>query len=231
MDGDAVLVEGEQDRLGLDAADAEAHEVGERGRGVTEALDVGHGGQRLGGEAVGERRRRVGFTCQPPPASSAAATPKPTIAGTSSMPPRRARSCAPPSTNGGNRRPRRTSSAPVPFGPPNLCAVTEQRSAPRAAKSTGACPAAAHASTWTRTPRSRACRDDGRGRLERADLVVGELHRDERGVGPDRVEHLVGVEPTGAVDTDRGDVEPDARRHASSTAECSTAVVTMCPPP
>ena len=136
----------------------------------------------------------------------AAATPNPTIAGTSSMPPRRARSCAPPSTKGGNRRPRRTSSAPVPFGPPNLCAVTEQRSALSAEKSTGTCPAAAHASTWTMTSRSlRTVGDLGR-RLERAHLVVGELHRDQRGVGADRVEHLAGVEPAGAVHTDRGDV-------------------------
>ena len=65
------------------------------------------------------------------------AAPKPTIAGTFSMPPRRARSCAPPTTNGGKRTPRRTSSAAAPFGPPNLCAVTDTRSAPSAPKSTG----------------------------------------------------------------------------------------------
>ena len=58
-------------------------------------------------------------------------------------------------------------------------ALTEHRSAPRAPKSTGTCPAAMHASTWTSTP-SLAPPVALRG-LDRADLVVGELHRDERG--------------------------------------------------
>ena len=82
-----------------------------------------------------------------------------------------------------------------------------------AEKSTGACPAAAHASTWTMTSRSRACSTTSADRLERADLVVGELHRDQRGVGPDRVEHLAGIEPAGAIDADRGDVRARRARH------------------
>ena len=58
-----------------------------------------------------------------------------------SMPARRARSCAPPTSERiENRSPRRTSSAPAPFGPPSLCAVTEQRSASSARKSTGDVP-------------------------------------------------------------------------------------------
>jgi hypothetical protein len=48
-------------------------------------------------------------------------------------------------------------------------------------------------------------RDLTRG-LERADLVVGELHADERGCGPDRVDHLGGVVAALLVDADDGDV-------------------------
>ena len=155
------------------------------------------------------RSRRASRSSSPPPIAAHAA-PKPTIAGTFSMPARRARSCAPPTTNGGMRSPRRMSKAPAPFGPPNVCAVTEHRSAPSAPKSTGTWPAAAHASTWTTAPapsrRARAQGHDLVDRLQRADLVVGELHRDEHGVGPDRGRDLVGVEPTEPVDADDGDV-------------------------
>ncbi len=49
--------------------------------------------------------------------------------------------------------------------------------------------------------------DDGRRGLERADFVVGELDRDERGVGADRADHLVGIEAPAAVDPDLGDGE------------------------
>ena len=119
--GDAVLVEAEQDRLRLDAVDAEAHEVGQALVGVAEAVDAVDGGR------------------DPPRAGPSARAPRPPRApagrprrarrrrrrsrrsrATSSMPPRRARSCAPPTTNGGQRRPRRTSSAAAPFGPPSL---------------------------------------------------------------------------------------------------------------
>jgi hypothetical protein len=42
--------------------------------------------------------------------------------------------------------------------------------------------------------------------LDRAHLVVGELHRDERGVVAHRVEHLGRVEASGAVDAHHRDV-------------------------
>ena len=134
--GDAVLVEREQDRLGLDA-------VARRG--------TAGGGARVGRRRHRSARRRArrrsrrgrGRSARAAPrprpsrSTAAHAAPNPTHAGTFSMPARRARSCAPPTSNGSRRRPRRTSSAPAPFGPPSLCAVTEQRSASSARKSTG----------------------------------------------------------------------------------------------
>ena len=50
--------------------------------------------------------------------------------------------------------------------------------------------------------RPRAAAHDLGRRLQRADLVVGELHRHERGVGAHRVEHLGRVEAPEAVDAD-----------------------------
>ena len=51
--------------------------------------------------------------------------------------------------------PRRTISAPAPGTPPSLCALMLTRSASSAARSSGTCPQAAAASTWTVTPASR----------------------------------------------------------------------------
>ena len=83
MHGDAALVEGEEDRLGLDAVDAEAHEVrAGTSSGSPKRSTPAHGGQRPRGEPVGQarapRRPRVRA---PPSASSAAAAPKPTMRG------------------------------------------------------------------------------------------------------------------------------------------------------
>ena len=64
-------------------------------------------------------------------------------------------------------------------------------------------PTAAHASTCTIAPAARAAAHDLGGRLQRADLVVGELHRDEHRVGPDRGRDLGRVEAAGRVDADR----------------------------
>ena len=163
--GDAVLVEREQDRLGLDAGDPEAQQVGERA--VAVALDVrARRRRRTPRRSISARSAYVSRSRS----TSAHAAPKPTHAGTFSRPPRRARSCAPPTMNGGTRSPRRTSSAPAPAGPPNLCAVTEQRSASSARKSTGAYPAAAHASTCTSTFESRVRARRSRRRAARSRL-------------------------------------------------------------
>ena len=114
-----------------------------------------------------------------------------------------------------------------PSGRPTCAPVTEQRSAPSAAKSTATCPAAAHASTWTRTSRSRApatisatgcsvptswlasCTDTSAVSGRIASSTSAASNRPARST------------PTAVT------VVPGARAHASSTAECSTAVVTM----
>src|SRR6266536_423229 len=177
--------------------------------------------------SVSSRCMRASASRRPSPSSSAAAAPNPTIAGTSSSPPRRARSCAPPTTNGGNRRPRRTSSAPAPFGPPNLCALTEQRSGPRASKSTGMCPAAMHASTCTSTPRSRqaAATSAAGWTVPTSWLASWTVTRavfartaPSTSAGSQRPRPSTPTTVTSA----------PLRLHASSTAECSTAVVTRC---
>ena len=53
-----------------------------------------------------------------------------TMPATFSVPARRSRSCGPPRRMGRSTAPPRTTSAPIPFGPPNLWALTLTRSAP-----------------------------------------------------------------------------------------------------
>ncbi len=93
--------------------------------------------------------------CSASSVSAAAAAPKARRAGSASSPARRPRSCSPPTSRGSNRLPRRTISAPAPGTPPSLCALMLTRSASSAARSSGTCPHAAAASTWTMTPASR----------------------------------------------------------------------------
>ena len=102
---------------------------------VAEALDAGHARDR-------SARRVAPRAC----ARDASSSPverrsrrrrSPRWRGRPRCRPRRARSCAPPTRNGGNRSPRRTSSAAAPLGPPNLWPVTEQRSAPEHAEVDG----------------------------------------------------------------------------------------------
>ena len=131
-------------------------------RGDQRALRVG-----LGRDVdVGRRRRRSPPTRERPRSRPAGPAPA-----------RRRRATA------ARAGPAARATRPRPSVRPDLCAVTEQRSAPSAAKSNGTRPIAAHASTCTSTPRSRARRTHLGGGLQRADLVVGELRTDERGVG------------------------------------------------
>ena len=114
---------------------------GSRSR-VAEALDAGHGVERRPRERDRVNARAASASrSSPPPVSSRAPRRRSRRSRARSRcrragpaPARRRRRTA------GSRSPRRTSSAPAPFGPPNLCAVTEQRSAPSAAKSTGDVP-------------------------------------------------------------------------------------------
>ena len=199
----------EEDRLGLDAADPEAHEVGERRRGIAVALDVGDRGERRGrrGRSVSARAR----------AASRA---------------------MPPSVELGRGRAEADDAGDVldaAAARALLRAADDERREPQPAAHQQRADALG-AAELVRGDRAEVgaeadelevdvaggrarvdvhddaalarLLDDGRGRLERADLVVGELDRDERGVGADRADHLVGVEAPGAVDADLGDREP-----------------------
>ena len=75
---------------------------------------------------------------------------------------------------------RRTTSAPTPYGPPTLCAVSVSASTPLAAKSTGTWPTACTASVCTGMPCACASSTTSATGWTRADLVVGPHHRDQR---------------------------------------------------
>ncbi len=113
------------------------------------------------------------------------------MAATFSVPARRFRSCLPPVRIAVTRVPRLIQSAPAPFGPLNLCAESDSRSAPSARTSTGILRDRLHGvGVEERAARVRDPRQVGH-RLHGADLVVGVHHRDERRlVGQRRLERL-----------------------------------------
>ena len=77
-------------------------------------------------------------------AVSRAATAIAAIPATFCVPLRRSRSWPPPTWRAASRTPGRTTRAPTPFGPPNLWALTDTRSAPAAALATSS-----HDRAWT----------------------------------------------------------------------------------
>ena len=124
---------------------------------------------------------------------------------------------------------RRSTSAPTPYGPPSLCPVRVSASTPLAAKSTGTAPTACTASVCTGMPWAGGDRDDLLDRLERADLVVGPHHRDQRRPTPGSRSTAARKASTSrrprAVDRqqlDLGAAPPrPSQSSASSTAWCS----------
>ena len=122
-DGDALEIERDQQRLGLDAVEADVASCSGTRRSRI-AVDGGarHDGEDAALEPIAQRGRLSRPTRPSCARASAAATPSPAIAGTFSVPARRLRSCRPPVMCGISRTPRRIHSAPMPFGPPNLCA-------------------------------------------------------------------------------------------------------------
>ncbi len=98
---------------------------------------------------------RAPFASIPSTAMRAAAA-MPTAPATSAVPERMSRSCPPPCNNGTHVTSRRSSNAPTPGGPPNLCAATLIADSPLAAKSTGSWPTACTASLCIGTPYSAA---------------------------------------------------------------------------
>ena len=170
----------------------------------------------------GQRRRASIVSLRD--ARSRAATPMPAMAGTFSVPARRLRSCLPPVMIGASRTPRRIQSAPAPFGPWNLCAESESRSTPSARTSTGILPTDCTASVWNSAPCAWAMRGDLRDRLNRADLVVGVHHRDERRVVGERLASALGGDDAAGIDRQQRDVQP---RRASALSVLSTASCSM----
>ncbi len=86
-------------------------------------------------------RNRTLLDSSPSTAICAAAA-IPTAPATSGVPERMSRSCPPPWDNGTQLTSRRSSNAPTPGGPPNLCAATLIADSPLAAKPTGNWPTA-----------------------------------------------------------------------------------------
>ena len=101
------------------------------------------------------------------------------------------------------RVPRLIHSTPAPFGPLNLCADSDSRSTPSARTSTGILPTDCTASVCISAPCSCAIAASAAIGLNRADLVVGVHHRDERGVGVDRLAQPVGRDDAGVIDREQ----------------------------
>ena len=127
---------------------------------------------------------------------SASAVAIATAPGTSTVPARRPRSWPPPSTIGWSATPSRTTSAPIPFGPPNLCAEIETSDAPAAAAATSS-----HGTAWTASVCSTAAGARSRTSAATASsgwivptLVVDEHDRDDRRVVGERVGERVEVD-------------------------------------
>jgi hypothetical protein len=72
-----------------------------------------------------------------------------TIPGTLCVPLRRSRSCPPPTSNGSMATPLRTTSTPMPLGPPNLCALSDIRSTCGHSRRRSSQHAACTASLWS----------------------------------------------------------------------------------
>ncbi len=86
-------------------------------------------------------RNRALFSSSPSTAICAAVA-IPTALATSGVPERISRSCPPPCIRGTQVTSRRSSNAPTPGGPPNLCPATLIADSPLAPKSSGSCPTA-----------------------------------------------------------------------------------------
>ena len=174
----------------------------------------------------GRRRSACSLT-----ASSTAAA-KPAIAGVSIVPLRMSRSWPPPCSSGvtldlaARRSARRRRTGRRACAPVRVSAST-----PLAAKSTGTAPTAWTASVCTGMPCSARDRDDLVDRLERADLVVGPHHGDQRDrrrgrARPPRAarRRRAGRRRRPAAARPRRPRASRSQSSGSSTAWCSTAV-------
>ena len=127
---------------------------------------------------------------------------------TSSVPDRTPRSCPPPCSSGTTATSRRSSSTPMPVGPPTLWPVTVIASTPLAPKSSGSWPSACTASVWNGMSCARATVGEFADRVDRADLVVGPHDGDQGdvvGVLGDRGGQGVGVYPAEVIELEPAD--------------------------
>ena len=132
----AVLIERDEQRLRLDARERAVQDSLDAMQRVAVDDESGNRARQPGLEPVaqlGDSRAlggslRVGRRAAPPRARRSPAT--------FWVPARRAPSWPPPSTSGTSSTPSRTTSAPTPLGPPNLCPeiVTRSRPAPAIAQ-------------------------------------------------------------------------------------------------
>ena len=202
-----VVVEGDQQRLGRDAFEPEVMVAGHRA-GAVAVDDRAVDRIESDGEPVAQRgdaRDRRPRACSVVMRSAAA---MPTMPATFTVPDRRPRSWPPPIVRGSSATPPRTTSTPTPFGPPNLWADTLTRSATAVSSATGS-----HGTAWTASvcstawgARSRTSVDDGVERLDGADLVVHQHHRDDRRRRVERGGQPVEVDDPVHADADVDDV-------------------------
>ena len=124
----AGLVEQVQQRLVLDAVDADVRRAGDlvgARHGLVHVRRAATAGRRPASRAARRSgRSRRPARCRWP----AAPRPSRRCPATLCVPLRRSRSCPPPTSIGANAAPPRATSTPTPFGPPNLCADSDSRS-------------------------------------------------------------------------------------------------------
>ena len=154
--GQAAGVETEQQRVSLAAGEREVG-VGRQAALTARSRQPSavDGGFDAGDEAVAQagqpRRPRLEIAGDEFDRRGEATAP-----ATSRVPERTPRSCPPPWRMGVGAAERSSRSAPMPTGPPILCAVIVIAVAPISAKSSGICPSAWTASMWKGTPSSAA---------------------------------------------------------------------------
>ena len=177
-------------------------------------------------------RRPRGRTSSRRSAASGPAVANAATAGTSSVPERTSRSCPPPCSSGHRRcTSRRSSSAPMPYGPPTLWPVTVIASSPLAAKSTrpGRTPGPRRSAAGRRT-RAQRRRVRGSAKIVPTSLLahITVTRATSSGSRSSASRSVCGMHP--AVGVDRQPLDPRrprARRAsatASSTAWCSTGL-------
>mmetsp|Transcript_15392 Transcript_15392/g.47862 ORF Transcript_15392/g.47862 Transcript_15392/m.47862 type:complete len:274 (-) Transcript_15392:239-1060(-) len=161
----------------------------------------------------------------------AAAAPSPTFRITFSVPARLPCSCPAPIINFSIGTSRRWMSAPQPLGAYILCPATVKKSTPSATKSTGTLPTLCDASVWHSAPAAWASPAASRTGM-RAPTSLFECMTVTSAVSPGRIASSsasTAHTPSASTATSVSSNPSTSRRkrHTSSTAGCSTHVVTI----